>query len=232
MSNTTFSPGPRPDTVRAADGKILTVPDGWSLLPPGDAGLTRRVKAAGDHWVVQEKKGRKTFSRGVWAPVATIDQARADLEAERSTESFARRKAADARRRDKAQAEYVEDFTGAVVSYLAFHPEHAELAQRLAQVVADHATPVGSGTVARTKRIPVEQRAEAAVIAWMRHQTTAYDSMVIPRVKGKRREVRRMLAQRSKELLARYRRADAGTENCPLRKALETAKDINGGVAE
>ena len=28
--------------------------------------------------------------------------------------------------------------------------------------VTDHATPVGSGTVARTKRIPVEQRAEAA----------------------------------------------------------------------
>ena len=55
--------------------------------------------------------------------------------------------------------------------------------------------------MARTKRIPVEQRAEAAVIAWMRHQTTGYDNLVIPRVKGKRREVRRMLAQRSKELL-------------------------------
>jgi hypothetical protein len=54
----------------------------------------------------------------------------------------------------------------------------------LAQAVTDHATPVGSGTVARTKRIPVEQRAEAAVIAWMRHQTTGYDGMVIPRVKG------------------------------------------------
>ncbi len=32
------------------------------LLPPGDAALTRRVKEASDHWVVQEKKGRKTFS--------------------------------------------------------------------------------------------------------------------------------------------------------------------------
>src|SRR5271166_779942 len=54
MSNT-FTPGPAPNTVRAADGKILTVPDGWVLLPPGDAALTRRVKAAGDHWIVQEK---------------------------------------------------------------------------------------------------------------------------------------------------------------------------------
>jgi hypothetical protein len=52
---------------------------------------------------------------------------------------------------------------------------HADLANQMAWAVTDHATPVGSGTVARTKRIPVEQRAEAAVIAWMRHQTTGYD---------------------------------------------------------
>lgn len=217
----TFTPGPAPNTVKAADGKVLTVPDGWVLLPPGDAALTRRVKAAGEHWVVQEKKGRKLFSRGVWAPVATIERIQAELEAERSTESFAKRKEADAKRREKAQEVYVEDFTGAVVTFLAFHPAHADLAQRLAKVVADHATPVGSGTVARTKRIRVEQRAEAAVIAWMRHQTTAYDSMKIPRVKGKRREVRRMLAQRSKELLARYRRGEMNGEECPLQRAIE-----------
>ena len=87
--------------------------------------------------------------------------------------------------------------------------------------MADHATPVGSGTVARTKRISVEQRAEAAVIAWMRHQTTAYESMKIPRIKGKRREVRRMLAQRSKELLDRYRTGASVSDECPLYQALE-----------
>ena len=69
----TCLPGPTPNTVRAADGSVLTVPDGWGLLPPGDAGLTRRVKAAGDHFVVHEKLGRRTFSRGLWAPAATID---------------------------------------------------------------------------------------------------------------------------------------------------------------
>src|SRR5262245_21415423 len=201
----TFTPGPTPNTVRAADGRILTAPDGWALLPPGDATLTRRVKEAGEHWAVQEKKGRKTFSRGVWAPAATIDRVRAELEAERSTDGHARRKEADARRRDKAQADYVEDFFGAVVTFLAFHPNHAELADRLARSVTDHATPVGSGTVARTKRIPVEERAEAAVIAWMRHWTTGYDGMAIPRVRGKRREARRMLARRSQELLNGYR---------------------------
>ena len=219
-TSNTFTPGPTPNTVRSADGNVLTAPDGWVLLPPGDAALTRRVKATGDHWIVQEKKGRKVFSRGVWAAAATIDKIRAELEAERSTESYAKRKVADARRRDKAQAEYVEDFYGAVVAFLAFHPAHADLAHCLAHAVADHATPVGSGTVARTKRIPVEQRAEAAVIAWMRHQTTAYESMPISRVKGKRREVRRMLAQRSQELLSRYRRGEPVGEECPLKKAL------------
>lgn len=218
----TFAPGPTPNSVRAADGRVLTVPAGWQLLPPGDAALTRRVKAAGEHWVVQEKKGRKIFSRGVWASPETIARIQGELEAERATESFAKRKAADAKRREQTQTVYVEDFTGAVVNFLAFHPTHAELARQLAQVVAAHATPVGSGTVARTKRIPIEQRAEAAVIAWMRHQTTAYDSMTIPRVKGKRREVRRLLAQRSKELLAQYRRGDRITEHCPLRHALST----------
>lgn len=221
MDEHTYSPGPAPNTVRATDGRVLTAPDGWALLPPGDAALTRRVKAAGDHWVVQEKRGRKVFSRGVWAPAATIDRLRADLAAERATEGHAKRKAADARRRDQAQADYVEDFAAAVVAFLAFHPSHAAVAARLARAVTAHATPVGSGTVARTKRIPVERRAEAAVIAWLRHQTTGYDGMTIPRVKGKRREVRRLLARRSQELLHRYRRGDPADAGCPLRKALD-----------
>jgi len=224
----TFSPGPTPSTVRAADGKVLTAPADWTLLPPGDAALTRRVKAAGEHWIVQEKKGRKVFVRGVWAPKATIERIRAELESERSTDAYTKRREAGARRRDKAQAEYVEDFHGAVVVFLGFHATYADLANRMAKAVTDHATPVGSGTVARTKRIPIEKRAEAAVIAWMRHQTTGYDGMVIPRVKGKRREVRRMLALRSKELLGKYRRGEAVADDCPLKKALPRTEDSDG----
>jgi hypothetical protein len=231
VGDQTYIPGPTANTVRAADGKVLTSPEGWVLLPPGDAALTRRVKAAGDHWVVAERKGRKVFSRGVWAAEATIDRVRADLAAERSTAGFAKKKEADARRREKAQVEYVEDFFGAVVAFLNFHPAHIALAERLARAVTAHATPVGSGTVARTKQIPVEQRAEAAVIAWMRHQTTGYDSLVIPRVKGKRREVRRVLARRSNELLARYRRGEPVGDGCPLWAALVVRPDAPEGLA-
>jgi hypothetical protein len=220
MTDRTFSPGPTPNTVRSAGGVVLPVPEGWVLLPPGDAALTRRVKAAGDHWVVQEKRGRKVFSWGIWAAGATIDRIRADLAAERSTEDFARKKEADSRRRKEAQARYVEDFHGAVVAFLGFHPAHGEFADRLARAVTDHATPVGSGTVARTSRIPIQRRAEAAVIAWMRHQTTGYDDMAIPRIKGRRREVRRMLALRSRQLLERYRRGEPVEAGCPLKGAL------------
>ena len=39
-------------TVCTADGKVLTVPHGWLLLPSGDATLTRQVKAAGGPWGV------------------------------------------------------------------------------------------------------------------------------------------------------------------------------------
>ncbi len=220
MSGNLFSPGPTERSVRSGDGKILQVPVGWVLLSPGDAAATRRVKAAGEHWVVQEKKGRKVFSKGVWASAETVTRIRAELDAERATATYAKRRVADAKRRENAQAEYVEDFFGAVLAFLDFHPDHTGEGQCLARAVTEHATPVGSGTVARTQRIPIEQRAEAAVIAWMRHQTTGYDDMVIPRVRGKRREVRRILARRSHELLATYRRGRPAASNCPLQAAL------------
>jgi hypothetical protein len=211
-----YSPGPDDRSVRTPTGSVLRVPDGWELLPPGDPGWTRRVKAAGAHWVVQEKRGRKVFSRGVWAPAETISRVSVELQAERATEAYTKKRAADSRRRDQKQSEYVGDFTEAVVRFLDFHPKHSELAQQMATRIAQHATPVGSGTVARTARIPIERRAEAAVIAWMRHQTTAYDNMKIARVKGARREVRRMLAARSRELLDQYRRGQSIPATCPL----------------
>lgn len=217
------APCPKDRCVQTVEGQVLQVPRGWELLPPGDAALTRRVKAAGPSWTVQKKKGRKTFSLGVWAPADRIATIRAILEKERSTDAYAKRRVADAARRESKQQVYVEDFRGAVLSFLNFAPWYAELASRLADAVTEHATPVGSGTVARTQRIPIERRAESAVIAWLRHATTAYDDMKIPRVKGKRREVRRMLAEQSRRLLESYRAGRAvDSEACPLQQAIDS----------
>ena len=38
--------------------------------------------------------------------------------------------------------------------------------------------------MARSERIPIERRAESAVIAWLRHRTTAYDNMSTARFKA------------------------------------------------
>lgn len=219
-SANTFRPGPKDRTVIDAQGQVRVVPSDWELLPPGDALYTRRVKAAGEHWCVQEKVGRKIFSKGIWAPAQTIEQVKQQADAERGTVAYAVRREKQTQRRDAEQAKYVDDFVTEVRLFLHFAPQFLPLEQQLAQAVAEHATPVGSGTVARTKRISIEQRAESAVIAWMRHQTTAYDEMKIPRQKGARHEVRRMLAARSRELLESYRRGEPQPKSCPLQRAL------------
>lgn len=209
----------------AIDGAVVAVPDGWALLPPGDAALSRRIKADGPSWTVVELKGRKRFSRGIWAPAARIEALRAALTVERADPAYTRQLESGRRRRAAEQVEYVGEFRAAVEAWLAFHPVHAADAAALAGLIAAHATPVGSGTVARTERIPVEQRAEAATIAWLRHQTTGYDRMSIPREKGRRREVRRMLAERSRALLAGYRAGrPVERAGCPLQAALAQAR--------
>jgi hypothetical protein len=219
------SPGNRPDVVRGEDGETLHVPSGWVLLPPGDAALTRRVKQAGVTWAVQEKRGRKTFSHGVYAPQLRILQLRAALAQEREDPKYERKLEAGRARRVREQTAYVVEFRAQVLQFLRFAPAHAQLAEALALAIAEHATPVGSGTVARTQRISVDRRAEAATIAWLRHATTAYDSMTIPRVRGMRREVRRELAQISRALLDRYRRGEAiAPERCLLRRGLSARR--------
>ncbi len=213
----TLAPTSDPKVFLGPGGQRFTPPPDWACLPPGDAGLTRRVKAAGPSWAVIEKKGRKLFSKGLWAPRANIEAARAALSAERSTESYAKKLEGARVRRADQQRVYVASFEDEVRGFLRFARRFAELERAMARAITEHATPVGSGTVARTKRIPVERRAEAAVIAWLRHRTTAYDHMNIPRIKGARREVRRELAQISRALLDLHRRDAAHAErSCPL----------------
>jgi hypothetical protein len=154
---------------------------------------------------VIEKRGRKAFSKGLWAPAENIARAKAALESERATDTYQKKQQRSQERRATEQSNYVASFSSEVVAFLRFAPRYRELAEAMAEAVTRHATPVGSGTVARTKRISVEERAEAAVIAWMRHQTTGYDNMQIARVKGRRREVRRELATISRAVLDLHR---------------------------
>jgi hypothetical protein len=220
QQNRIVKPGYKIGTVHTEDGEVLTPPADWAFLPAGDGPLTRNVKTRGPCWQVQVQKGRRTISKGIWTREEFILAARDEVEQKRSTPEYARRKIADKKRRDRKHEQYVEEFFQQTLTYLHFHNRHQKLAEKLAKAVTKHATPVGSGTVARTERIPIRERVEAAVIAWMRHQTTAYDTMQIARVKGRRREVRRKLAEHSKKLLDYYRTSSNPDANCPLIKAL------------
>ena len=202
------------------NGQPVTPPEGWAFLPAGDAGVTRKVSSAGVFWRVQVKMGRRIISKGLWAPKDTIELAVLQMQSTRQTELYQKKVEAAKRRREKIQTEYVDDFCNQVERFLNFHPIYKDMGAKMAKLISLHATPVGSGTVARTATISIEERASRAVIAWMRHQTTAYDQMPIARVKGERRRVRRMLAQRSVELLESYRKGEPIKIDCPLYAAL------------
>lgn len=214
------APGIKVRTVLSESGEQLTPPADWAFLPAGDAAITRSVKAKGTTWVVQVRKGRRLMSKGVWAKEEHIQTSRKEVRAKRSTPEYEKRRVMDLARREEKHQAYVEEFCIEVANFLKFHPRYHNQEKILAEKVTAHATPVGSGTVARTKQIPIAGRAEAAVIAWMRHQTTAYDSIKIARIKGRRREVRRMLAAKSVEILQAYRQGRKVSQNCALKEAL------------
>lgn len=213
------TPGPG-NSLLDEQGRQMTPPSHWDFLPAGDAGVTRKVTAVGEGWRVQVKMGRRLISKGIWAPKDTIQKAILQTKTTRNTASYIKKMESVKLNREKKQEAYVEDFQAAVTEFLHFHPCYATQAAQMATLICAHATPVGSGTVARTQRIPIEERAAKATIAWMRHQTTAYDDMQIARIKGERRRVRRMLAERSVKLLESYRKGEAVSPDCPLQKVL------------
>ena len=153
----------------------LVVPDGWEFLASGDAFVTRRVKAAGVYWSAWKPKNRRGGHRrrlGLLAPTAAIDAARnAAIE---SADQRAAARAAGARHRERVEADYQTELRDTVLRWLDFAPEHRDLAADIADGAAARATVVGSGRVGRTKTISVDERAELAARAYIRHHHTGY----------------------------------------------------------
>lgn len=205
----------------ASNGDFFVPPKHWSFLPAGDAGITRKITARGIYMRVQVKKGRRFIAKGIWAPSNIITESKKEVETNRSTDEYKNNLEKSRERRAKKQIEYEMEFCKEVERYLNFHSNYKHLEKKMAKLVTCHAIPVGSGTVARTQMIPVEERAARAVIAWMRHKTTAYDNLKIARIKGERRAVRRNLAQQSTQILQDYRMGETASEDCPLKNALK-----------
>lgn len=204
-------------------GKVFSVPTGWENLPAGDASVTRKLKSLGPTWTVQEKKGRKAFSHGVWAAKEQIEEALRLVEVQRADPKHQKKLAQAKDRREEKEAVFGEDFQQAIIQFLNFDPKHQLLVEQLSKLVKEHAVPVGSGTVARSSTVTLEDKAALAVMAWMRHKTSAYDSTPVPRVKGARRELRRQIARQSERILAKYRSGeDFDFGGCVLYRALHT----------
>ena len=66
------------------DGQHVSLPEGWVQIPSGDAGLTRRLKAAGEYRVLVHMRRNRMEAIGLWVPEKIADQVRAELEKERS----------------------------------------------------------------------------------------------------------------------------------------------------
>jgi hypothetical protein len=210
-------------SLKDKTGKIYSVPTGWKNLPAGDASVTRKVKSLGPTWTVQEKIGRKVFSHGVWAAKEQIEEARTLVETQRADPKHQKKLAQIKVRREEKETVFGEDFQQKIIQFLNFDQKHHLLVAQLSKLIKEHAVPVGSGTVARSSSVTLDDKAALAVMAWMRHQTSAYDSTSVPRVKGARRELKRQIAQRSERILAKYRSADdVDFKVCPLYKALHT----------
>ena len=154
----------------------VSTPEGWAFLPTGAAFVTRTVKAAGVFWLAWQPRSRSRQHRrllGLVAPQATIRaavQAAADTEAARAS-----RREAGARSRERQEARYREEFTAAIVDFLAFAPEHQELADSIAEHSAERAAVVGSGRVGRTRLLSLPERAALAARAQIRHAHTDYE---------------------------------------------------------
>lgn len=153
----------------------LEIPDDWECLPTGDAFLTRTVKAAGIYWLCWRPRSRNHPHRrlqGLWAPAAVIRAAE-----ERAKQTAAKRATARAqseRSRARHEQRYQEELREAIIDFLNFSPTHAGLAEQIATDTAAHAAVVGSGRVGRTQLLRLEQKAELAARAHIRHRYTSY----------------------------------------------------------
>jgi hypothetical protein len=155
----------------------IEIPDEWDFLPSGDHFVTKQVTAAGTYWIAWKPRSRGRGHRrrlGLWAPADTIDAAKrkaAETEAARAT---ARR--SGARQRMRREDRFREELRAAIVAYLDFADEYADVATRIADAAARRAAEVGSGRVGRTGKLSLAEKAELAARAHIRHQHTDYEA--------------------------------------------------------
>ncbi|HET6915255.1 MAG TPA: DUF2293 domain-containing protein [Acidimicrobiales bacterium] len=110
---------------------------------------------------------------GLFAPADVI--AEAQVMAAQTAEVRAGRRVQGAVYRARREDSYRQELAEAVVAFLGFAPEHADLARSIATEAAERAGEVGSGRVGRTRKLTLEERAALAARALIRHKYTEYE---------------------------------------------------------
>lgn len=150
--------------------------DHLEFLPAGNATLTRRARKFSPlvAEVLQLNGRRKRYDRiGLLVATAAIDQAEASLQDDASERAMLRQKSAAARA--KADEKLVVEMSALILANFPSCPPDE------AHAIAAHTAVRGSGRVGRSEagRHLDAQAIELAVIAWIRHQHTNYDQLLM-----------------------------------------------------
>jgi hypothetical protein len=146
------------------------------FLAAGDAALTRRAKAAStmSAVVVRFSRARKRYERqGILVEEDALTAA--ERQCFDDADARSRRRERDWLRREGEDADLVKDFAAQIEVLFPSCPA------RRAQAIARHAAARGSGRVGRTAagRAVEAEAVELAVIAWIRHEDTDYDELLM-----------------------------------------------------
>lgn len=150
--------------------------DHLDFLPSGDTALTRRARKHSplSAVVVRFNRSRKRYERqGLLVTPAAIAQAEQECAADAPDRAARREK--DVERRRQEDRELIDEMTQAILASYPHCP--ADEARRL----AEHTAQRGSGRVGRSAagRALDERALDLAVVAWIRHQHTNYDTLLM-----------------------------------------------------
>lgn len=162
--------------------------DHLEMLPSGDATLTRRARKHSQLSAVVKRfnRRRKRYDRlGILVSPNAIQAAEAENEGD--ADQRAKRRAQASQQRAKQDAQLVEAMIDLIVV------DFPGCTRKEAYDIASHTAQRGSGRVGRSAagRDLEPQAVELAVIAWIRHQHTPYDRLLMQGVE--RQEARNMI---------------------------------------
>lgn len=173
----------------------------YTLLPPGDAAMTRRSKKYSSlcgvllAWNHRRKRYER---RGQYVEAIAIIKAREECEADKATRTIKNKKAAT--KREEQDKAYISAFGDAIRKRYPNCPKNREIA------IAIHACEKHSGRVGRTARAKTfdPSMIDRAVEAHIRHEETNYDNEF---GKGKpKHEIRSDLKMEIRQIMIKWKK--------------------------